>query len=160
MNEQKIEELKDAVRALMQMIVQRGKPLSPEIKAQLTKVLEFVEGRIIELRQQEPQGAPTTPEPLPGAPYPSSNINAFKYDPKSQKLLVKFMGKDIAGAGPTYSYDGVPSFIAEVFARGSVGPKTSGSNKWHAWKKGVTPSHGAAMAALIKNGGFPYKKVA
>ena len=160
MNEQKIEDLKNAVRTLMEMIVQRGKPLSPELKAQLQKLLDFVAKRITQLREEEGQGAPPIPEPIPGAPYPSSNINSFKYDPKTGKLLVKFMGKDVADAGPTYKYEGVPPFIVDVFARGAVGPKTTGKNKWHAWFKGVTPSHGAAMNALIKMGGFPYQRVA
>lgn len=131
---------------------------------ELAQIAQFVQRSLAFIAQQETRQqtrAPETPQqPLQGVQYPSSNINAFQYDPKTKKLLVKFMGKDVAGAGPTYSYDNVPSFIVDVFKRGAVGPKTSGSNRWHTWKKDVTPSHGAAMNALIKMGGFSYQRVA
>lgn len=113
--------------------------------------------------QKEEEVTIGTPEPipeLPKTPFPSSNINAFKYDPEKQKLWVKFMGKDTADSGPTYSYEGVPNYIVDIFGRGAVGPKTTGKNKYHAWFKGITPSHGAAMSALIKNGPYAYQRVA
>lgn len=163
MNEQRIEEIKQAIRDMVQLLVQRNQPLSEELKLQLAQVIEYAARRITELRQApEAPTAPITPqapELEPGA-FPSSNINSFKYDPRSQRLFVKFHGKDTAGSGPTYSYEGVPNFIFDVFKRGAVGPKTTGKNKYHAWFKGVTPSLGAAMHALIKNGGFPYAQVA
>lgn len=96
---------------------------------------------------------------LDKAPYASSQINAFKYDPKSGRLFVKFQGEHPQQNGPIYSYDKVPPFIFDVFSRGAVAPKTSGSNAWHTWKQGVTPSLGASMAALIKNGGYNYQRL-
>lgn len=158
MNEEKIEAIKNAIRQIMQMIIERGKPLSNELKIQITKVLEFAVQRIAQLRS-EGAAAPTQTPPVASAPYPSSNIFGFNYEPDSQTLLVKFMGKDVADSGPVYSYAGVPKFLFDVLRRGAVGPKTSGQNKWHRWRKGVTPSHGAAMYALIKEGGFTYQKI-
>jgi hypothetical protein len=164
-NEEKIEELKNALRQLMQIIIARDSPLSDEMKMNLSKVIEHVGNRINELRQLSgPSGPPKEPipplPPIPPAPYESSNINAFKYDPESGKLLVKFHGKDTADSGPIYSYDDVPEYIFDIFRRGAVGPKTTGANKYHAWYKGITPSLGAAMSALIKKGPYPYTRIA
>lgn len=160
-NEQRIEELKNALRQIMQMIVERGQPLNEDLKAILVQVMEHVASRIQELRSQGSiEGLQAmAQQPLQPGPFPSSNINAFKYDPKSGRLLVKFMGKDTADSGPIYGYEKVPQFIFDVFRRGAVGPKTTGKNKYHAWFKGVTPSLGAAMYALIKEGGYPYQRL-
>lgn len=157
-NEEQIEALKNALREVVQIIIQKGEPLSDEFKLLLTQVMEHVATRITELRSTEGGNPPPVP-PLEPGPYPSSNINSFKYDPKTQKLFVKFMGKDTADEGPVYGYDKVPPFIYDVFRRGAVAPKTSGRNKWHTWKRGVTPSLGAAMSALIKSGGFQYQRL-
>lgn len=127
----------------------------------LQQTMQFIEmqvqntGNINQLPPQLPSSNETQ-----DSPYPSSQINGFQYDPRSGKLLVKFQGKDVADAGPIYSYDDVPKHIYDVFRRGAVGPKTSGSNRWHTWKRGVTPSHGAAMNALIKAGGYKYQRLA
>jgi KTSC domain-containing protein len=162
MNEQQIHELKDSLRQIMQMIVERGEPLSDDIRYALAQVIQHVANRIQELRQEEEQGTaglpPTKPDVEP-APFASSNINAFKYDPKSGNLQVKFQDKYPGQNGPVYAYSGVPKFIFDVFSRGAVGPKTSGQNAWHRWRKGVTPSLGAAMNALIKDGGYPYQRI-
>ena len=106
--------------------------------------------------------APSTGEPAPEtdrAPHESSNINGFKYDPRSQKLYIKFMGKDTADSGPVYKYSGVPQNIFDVILRGGVAPLTSGKNKYHTWHKGITPSHGASVSALIKKGGYEYTRL-
>lgn len=159
MNEQRIEELKNALREIMQLIVARGEPLSEDLKAVLAEVMEHVASRIQQLRQEEQTPAPITSPPLEQGPHPSSNINSFKYDPKEQRLFVKFQDKYPAQNGPVYKYDQVPPFIFDVFRRGAVAPKTSGGNQWHKWKKGVTPSLGAAMSALIKSGGYAYQRL-
>lgn len=103
--------------------------------------------------------APHVPE-VPDAPFPSSNIHGFKYNPKNKELLVKFQDKYPGTNGSVYKYSNIPDYIFNIFKRGGVGPKTSGKNAWHRWRKGVTPSLGAAMNALIKSGGFPYQKLA
>ncbi len=142
----------DRILELVLEIIESGGILDDELIRNISSIIMEA------LQSMQPAAAPV-PE-TPKAPYPSSNIFGFQYDPQAQKLLVKFMGKDTANAGPVYSYDGVPKFIFDVLRRGAVGPKTSGKNKWHTWKKGKMPSHGAAMAALIKEGGFNYRKVA
>lgn len=188
MNElQTLERLLDELLKGVQDILISGEILSDEFQGLLAQELQSTVARIDFLRAEsnEPppigtieeeekvvadQVAPSTPEvpPTPPtgqvpeldpAPHESSNINAFKYDPETEQLYVKFQGKYPSQNGPVYSYEGVPAYIFNIFARGAVGPKTSGKNDWHEWKKGVTPSHGAAMNALIKAGAFPYQKV-
>lgn len=187
--EERINEIKNALREVMQLLVQRGQPISQDVKAVLAQAMEHAANRIRQLREEEQGGVatptletaeqeqeqvanevtpPTPPTPpasggpvppLDQAPHESSNINAFRYDPKTGKLFVKFQDKYPGQNGPVYSYEGVPANIFDVFRRGAVAPKTSGRNAWHRWKKGVTPSHGAAMYALIRQGGYPYKRV-
>ena len=179
-----IENIKNAIRELAQILINRTEPLSEGEKKQLAQVLEHAAIRISELRQQEeplqkeeeevakevaatgetqqenpPQGPlPSIPQ-LEEAPHPSSNINAFRYEPESKRLFIKFQDKYPGQNGPVYSYEGVPKNIFDVFSRGAVAPKTSGKNAWHRWRKGVAPSHGAAMYALIREGGFPYQRL-
>lgn len=157
MNEEKINEIKDALRYIVDLISKRNKPMPEDLKILLAQVMEHAAQRIQQLRQSETIPSPT-PD-LPEAPFPSSNIRAFKYDPKTQRLFVKFQDKYPSTNGPVYSYDGVPPFIIDVFSRGAVAPKTSGGNRWHKWKKGITPSLGASMYSLIKNGGYAYARI-
>lgn len=161
--------LEESVRLIVhaaENFLSGGGELSPEEERELVEVLKLAGERILELREALAEeekaaiGLPQPPPKLPPAPYPSSNINSFKYDPDNEQLYVKFHGKDTADSGPVYSYEGVPEYIFDIFRRGAVGPKTTGSNKYHAWYKGVTPSLGAAMYALIKKGEFPYTKIA
>ena len=130
MFEKQIEELKDAIRQVMELIISRGAPISEEVRNMLYKVMEHVANRIGELRNQQQLAQITPSTELPSAPFESSNINAFKYDDKTGNLLVKFQDKYPGTNGPIYSYSGVPKFIFEVFKRGAVGPKTSGRNAW------------------------------
>lgn len=183
MNEQIIEEIKQALREMMQFLIDRGEPLTDELKASIAQAMEHAANRISELRAQDqtepqatdqapilpqqdatPQRSPSVPTggpvpPLEPAPHESSNINAFRFDPKSGQLFVKFQDKFPGTNGPVYAYEGVPNYIFDIFRRGAVAPKTSGKNNWHTWKEGVTPSHGAAMYALIKAGNFPYQRL-
>lgn len=163
MNEVRIHELKNALREVVAMISAREGPIPPDLKAMLVQVMEHVATRIQQLRaeeQEEPvQGLqPRIPELQPG-PFPSSNIHAFKYDPQSQQLLVKFQDKYPATNGAIYSYSGIPAYIYDVFRRGAVAPKGSGGNQWHRFKRGVTPSLGASLSALIKAGGYSYQRL-
>lgn len=158
MNEvQELENLLAGLLRAIQEVLESGEILSDEFQGELATTLQRLTSRIEELRSQT-----NIPKPIPELPkaeYPSSNIHAFQYDPKSQKLFIKFQDKYPQTNGPVYQYENVPRFIFEVFRRGAVAPKTSGKNRWHTWKKGVTPSLGAAAYALIKSGGFPYQKV-
>jgi hypothetical protein len=134
---------------------QTGLPPIEEMEAEQAEVAE----------QVGPPSQPPTPPtggpvpPLDRAPHESSNINAFKYDPKSQQLYIKFMGKDSADSGPVYRYNDVPQNIFEVILRGGVAPLTSGQNRHHRWIRGVTPSHGASVSALIKKGGYSFQRM-
>jgi hypothetical protein len=155
-------EEKELLKQLLKQVLENADIFTVEELIEITKIFK----RAVELIEEQgmsQEQAPITeiaqPSNIPSSPYPSSNINGFQYDPQSGKLLVKFMGKDTADSGPTYSYEGVPEYIFDIFRRGAVGPKTTGKNKYHAWFKGKTPSHGAAMAALIKAGGFPYQRL-
>lgn len=186
MNEKRIQELKNALLELFQAIQSSGEEVTDELESMLVQAMEHVSKRIQELRLQdqeqieleeaeqeqaevaneiEPsvqQPSQPTNEPVPPleqAPHESSHINAFRYDPTSKKLYVKFQDKFPNTNGPVFSYEGIPQNIFDIFKRGAVGPKTSGKNAWHTWKKDTLPSHGAAMYALIKQGGYPYQRI-
>lgn len=154
MNEQKIEELKNALKTVIQLIAERGQSLNPDLKLMLVRVMEHVAERIKELR------APIAQKPeVEPAPFASSNVNGFKYDYENGDLLVKFQDKYPGQNGPVYKYAGVPRFIFDTFRKGAVPPKTSGGNRWHKFTEGVMPSLGAAMYHLIRTN-YPYQRVA
>jgi hypothetical protein len=163
MNEQIIQQLKDAVRDVVSMIVKRGQPLSPELKQMLSQVIEHVTQRIMQLKQEESPADGLSPltgqQPELAGGGPSSNINSFGYDDKTGRLLVKFQGDYPQENGPTYAYEGVPKPIFELFRKGAVPARTDGQNKWGKWWKGKVPSLGASMFTLIKNGGYQYSKL-
>lgn len=187
MNElQTLEALLDELLNGIENLLSSGEILSDEFQGILAQELEITTNRIDFLREQNNipppigkieqeeaavaeqisgvpvQQTPAIPQkipPLEAAPHESSNINAFKYNPEREELYVKFQDKYPGTNGPIYAYQGVPSYIFDIFARGAVAPKTSGRNAWHRWKRGVAPSHGASMWALIRAGGFPYQKV-
>lgn len=157
----------DELIAAVEEVMQSGEPILDELRGYISEEIEITTARIIELQdqirgQQSPVDglAPqeTHPQLDPG-PFPSSNVNAFKYDPRSKRLFVKFHGQDSSDGGPTYLYNNIPKNIYDVFAKGGVSPKTSGQNQYHRWIKGVTPSLGAALNALIKEGGYPYQRI-
>ncbi len=180
-----IQELESILGTLLQVVqetLQSGEVLTDEIQDQIAQVITGLTTEIQNLSQaqdqqgeggiQTPPSEPPTPPPsgpsiptggpipeLEQAPHESSNINSFRYDPQSRQLYVKFQGRYPQQNGPIYSYNGVPPFIYDVFRRGSLAPRTSGRNAWHTWREGVTPSHGAAMYALIRSGGYPYQRI-
>jgi len=141
------------VLSILQRMLEKGEEVPDYVYQEIVRALE-------ESETQPIRGAlPEAPKEMPSAPYPSSNINGFKYDPESGKLFVQFHGPYPQASGSIYSYDDVPAYIFDIFARGAVGPKTSGQNQYHKWVKGVTPSHGAALNALLKKGNFAYQKL-
>ena len=146
-------------------LIASGEEIDEELQQRTDRILVLLMSRIQELSAQgspadglPPGGQAPTPQ-LEQGPYPSSNVNSFKYDPTTEKLYVKFHGSDSADSGPTYLYQGVPRNIYDVFSKGRVAPKTSGQNQYHRWIRGVTPSLGASLYALIRQGGFPYQRV-
>jgi hypothetical protein len=76
--EEKIEEIKNALRTVMQAIAKRGQALSPEVKELLAQVIRHAGERISQLRQEETISKEPTP---PGADLlwilSGGNANAF-----------------------------------------------------------------------------------
>lgn len=73
MNESQIEEIKNSLREMMQLLVQRGQPLSNELKLQIARVMEHAATRITQLRQETPAVPQPTTSPI--SQPPSSSIN-------------------------------------------------------------------------------------
>ncbi len=180
---QQLEDILDAILRGVQEVLQSGESLPEELQELIAQELNQLTSEIDQLyaneeleeaeEEQKIIGDIVSPPEEPAitwgsggniptlepAPHESSNINAFRYEPESGKLYVKFQGKYPQQNGPVYSYEGVPPNIYDVFRRGAVAPKTSGKNSWHTWKEGVSPSHGASMYALIRQGNYPYQRL-
>lgn len=162
MNEQRIQELKDALMAVFQLIEQSGEPMTPELESMLVQVMEHVATRIQQLRQEEQQGQAVLQQPTPEQiepGMPSSNVEGFAFDPKTNRLLVRFLGKYPNRNGPIYAYDGVPPVIFDLFRKGAIPARTNGKNRWGKWWKGKVPSLGAALYSLIKSQGYNYQRL-
>jgi KTSC domain len=91
---------------------------------------------------------------IPKSDLQSSNVYGFAYNPRDQSLFVRFNN------GGIYEYGDVPPSIFKIFARGAVPARTTGQNQWGKWWRGKFPSLGAAFYQMIREGGFPYQKVA
>ncbi len=153
-----MDDLLGLVSQLLDYINANANNFNAETKTALSDFLAEVMQFIEEQSQQPAEGLTPQAQPqLETGTYPSSNINAFKYDYDTGKLLVQFHDKDNP-AGAIYAYEGVPKFIYDTFRKGGVPPKTSGRNKYHEWVRGVTPSLGAAMYHLIRTN-YPYQRV-
>ncbi len=160
------EELQELLRALIQAVtevIQSGEELPDELQGMIADTLDNLVTRIDESRQGGAGQPPITP---PGGhppgieeAMPSSNIEGFAYDDKTGRLMVRFLGKHPNRNGPIYAYQGVPANIADIFMRGAIPAKTNGKNKWGSWFQGKYPSMGAAMAHVIKAGGYPYQRM-
>jgi hypothetical protein len=163
MNEQRIEELKNALREILRLVSARNAPLTPELRQAIAQVTEHVATRIQQLQQQESPADELQPqrhpEPELHEAMPSSNVGEFGYDEDRQRLLVRFLGKYPNRNGPIYGYDGVPKVIFELFQAGAVPARTDGQNKWGKWWRGKVPSAGASLYTLIKNGEYPYQRL-
>lgn len=91
---------------------------------------------------------------IPKADLNSSNVYGFSYNPRDRHLYVRFNN------GGVYEYNGVPAQVFKIFAAGAVPCKTTGQNQWGRFWKGKIPSLGAAFYEMIREGGYPYQKVA
>lgn len=152
-------EIIDLLENLMRQAAEMADELSEEEMIQVLNIFKQAIELIQAQQTSEAQGIqPQIPE-IPGGPFPSSNVNGFYYDPDTQELKVQFHGPYPKAAGDIYSYKNVPKFIYDIFSKGAIGPKTSGKNRYHAWTRGVTPSLGGALNALLKSGGFEYSKI-
>lgn len=124
----------------------------PELNA-LARNPEELRRNIEFLSRMMPKGEQPSSEGIQHAPINSSNIYGFKYDPKTGKLLVKFQ------EGNVYQYQGVPPQIFDIFQKGAIAAKTNGQNNFGRWWTGKIPSLGASFYELIRQGGYPYKKL-
>lgn len=164
MNEQRINDLKNALREFMELISQEGEP-NDEIMTMIAQVMEHVATRIQQLRQEDQSPVEGMPpnippeEPQLNPSMPSSNIHSFGYDEDTGRLLVKFQGDYPQENGPIYGYGGVPKQIFDLFKKGAIPARTDGKNRWGEWWKGKVPSMGASLYTLIKEGGYPYQKL-
>lgn len=103
--------------------------------------------------RQQPPGEPPTADGIQHADLQSSNVYGFKYNPKNQRLLVRF------NSGSVYGYDGVPAGVFDIFRRGAVPARTKGQNRWGRWWQGKIPSLGAAFYQMIRQGQYPYQRL-
>lgn len=164
MNEQRIEELKNALRQILTMVTERDQ-ISQELRQLISQVTEHVATRIQQLRQDEQEQVEGMPPNIPpedpqlNPSMPSSNINSFGYDEDTGRLLVKFQGDYPQENGPIYAYGGVPKQIFDLFRRGAVPARTHGQNRWGRWWEGKVPSMGASLYTLIREGGYPYQRL-
>ena len=151
---QNLEQLLQELLNGIQDVLQSGEVLTDEFQGMIAEELMYLTGRIDELRAEIPAIPPLDP-----APFDSAVVNSFKYNPKSGDLFVKFQDKFPGTNGNQYVYKGVEPFIFDIFRRGAVSPKTTGSNAWHSWKKGQSPSLGASLNSLLKSGGYAFQKL-
>lgn len=139
----------------IQSVIQSGEELSDEFQGILAQELGSLTEEIDQIRteQQVSSISPMTDS------MPSSNISSFAYDPKNQRMFVRFLGKFPNRMGHVYAYEGVPPAIFNIFRQGSVPARTDGKNAWGKWWKGKSPSMGASMNVLLKQAGFPYARM-
>lgn len=105
------------------------------------------------LEREMPKSDRGSADGIPQSWLQSSNIYGYDYDRNSQKLKVRFQG------GKVYEYDGVPQEIYKLLRNGAVAAKTKGKNQYGEWWPGKKPSLGATHNALLKKGGFAYRRV-
>lgn len=158
MNEEKIEEIKNALRQILQMISERNQPMKEQLKNALMQLVEHVSNRIQQLREEE---VPAQAFQKPNIPQgiPSSNVAGMGYDKKTGNLQVQFLGKYPNRQGPVYQYPNIPPVIAELLQSGAIPARTDGQNKWGKWWKGKVPSAGASVFTLLKNKNVPFQRL-
>ena len=93
---------------------------------------------------------------IPNAQLSSSNVSGMRYDPRSQRLWVRFHGEN---GEPVYQYEGVPENIAQIIYHGNASARTKGRNRWGEWWPQKNPSLGAAIDQYLKQGGYEYRRV-
>lgn len=158
------QELRELIQELVQAVslaMQSGEQLPDEFLGQIAQTLELLYNRLEEV---EAAGQDIPPTPPSGRPdiqeaMPSSNVEGFARDENTGKLYVRFLGKHPNRMGPVYEYSGVPDSMYNLFRQGAVPARTNGQNKWGKWWKGKSPSMGASVNVLLKQGGFNYRRV-
>ena len=147
-----------------QGLLEYAQTQGPNLNAESQQALALLISQFMEIIQQvgkQAEQLPSGPTPQqiqPGGP--SSNVEGFAYDPRTNKLLVRFLGDYPNKNGPIYGYDKVPPEIFDLLRKGAVPARSDGQNKWGKWFKGKVPSFGASVFTLIKNGGYNYRRMA
>jgi len=109
---------------------------------------------ISQLQRQIPQGQPSVgSDGIPNTQLQSSNVEGMKYNPRTQKLLMKFHG------GSVYQYDQVPQNIFKLIEHGNAFAQTKGKNRYGQWWPMKNPSLGAAVNQYLKQGGYNYSRL-
>jgi hypothetical protein len=152
-----LQELMNELLQAIQLTLSSGEQLPDDMLGQIAEVLELLYNRIEELSQPGTGQPVRTPPIEPGRP--SSNVNGMAYDPATQSMYVKFLGKYPNAEGPTYLYDHVPPQIAQLLQSGAVPARTDGRNRWGRWWKGKVPSAGASVHTLLKNQAYNYHRI-
>jgi hypothetical protein len=136
MHEQKIDEIKNALREMIKLLTQRGEPLSDELKLKITQVMEHAANRISALRKEQ-QVQPQPPEvkqpelpteqPIPGdesllwilsggdpnvfvnylRTFPGANFQALLANPSALNNVIERLQKTMPQGAPGIQ-DGIP----------------------------------------------------
>jgi len=149
-----VEDALALVKTLTQQILANEKEFSDQELEKMWQVLQ----RAVEFLEGQEITTAGTPIDIKQGEFPSSNVEGFKYDPDTKEMFVQFHGPYPNAKGPIYSYGNVPPFLYDIISKGRVAPKTSGKSPYHDWQKGVSPSLGASVYALLRDN-FPYQKV-
>lgn len=154
---QVLQELLDELLRGIQDTLQSGEILTDDFQLMLAETMTTLTDRIDQLHQEIATTPVTVPELTQAMP--SSNVEGFAYEPNSQRLFVRFLGKYPDRNGPVYSYDDVPPVIFDLFQKGAIPARTNGKNKWGEWWEGKVPSIGASLYTLLKLGGYNYNRM-
>ncbi len=152
-----MDELIQKLIAAVMELIEEGEEIPDEVIDQITAILL---NRIRQIQEEKPiespgqQGTPPLQDSMA-----SSNIHSYGYDDASGELRVKFNGKTEKDAGPVYSFGGVPPQIFDLFRKGAVPARTKGQNRWGKWWMGKRPSAGASFYTLIREAGYPHKRL-
>lgn len=155
MNEEKIEQIKSALREVVQLLAKRGTALSKELKAMLAQVMEHSASRIQELRSQnpEPELEPAQPPETPNAPaipegvdllwilsnsdpnafvnylrtYPGEGLKDLVNDPNRLVGVIQHLQSTSPFEAPQVDQDGIPG--TKYLSSNVIGMKYDPSHK-------------------------------
>lgn len=155
---QELESILTQLLSVVQEVIASGEVIDDDVQMALAETFSLLLERMEQIRSRDT--TPTTPlqdqiEPS----MPSSNVEGFAYDPKSNRLMVRFLGKHPNRNGAIYAYEKVPPVMFELFRKGAVPARTNGRNKWGRWWRGKNPSMGSSVYTLLKQGGFSYRRL-
>ena len=152
--------MNDFIALVEQIISLAGESANELSDEEASAVNVFIQNALQFIQEKKDEEIPEEPPEVPASDIPSSNVNGFSYNPKTQELLVQFHGPYPQAEGSIYKYSGLSPFLFEILKKGAVPALTTGSNSWGKWWRGKNPSLGSTVNAILKVGKFPYQKVA